>query len=178
MEELTEVITSAEFHPKHCNQFVYSISKGSIRLCDMRESALCDQHAKGEETLFIAGWVGWNTFLPSSKFDTGHILWWIVSSLLFKVGFIGMILGLIHGMQTHWHIYAVQFFYFNVCPVLMISYGMCKWFLWWSCVDAAKLSLGGIGCMQALHSQTTWVRHWKCDAGHWTCTIVLLHANV
>lgn len=28
MEELTEVITSAEFHPTHCNYFVYSSSKG------------------------------------------------------------------------------------------------------------------------------------------------------
>lgn len=46
MEELTEVITAAEFHPKHCNLFVYSSSKGIIRLCDMRASALCDQHAK------------------------------------------------------------------------------------------------------------------------------------
>jgi serine/threonine-protein phosphatase 2A regulatory subunit B len=46
MEELTEVITAAEFHPSHCNQFVYSSSKGTIKLSDMRESALCDQHAK------------------------------------------------------------------------------------------------------------------------------------
>ena len=46
MEELTEVITSAEFHPTHCNLFVYSSSKGILRLCDMRASALCDQHAK------------------------------------------------------------------------------------------------------------------------------------
>ena len=46
MEELTEVITAAEFHPTQCNLFVYSSSKGSIRLCDMRASALCDQHAK------------------------------------------------------------------------------------------------------------------------------------
>uniref|UniRef100_A0A672UYK3 Serine/threonine-protein phosphatase 2A 55 kDa regulatory subunit B n=1 Tax=Strigops habroptila TaxID=2489341 RepID=A0A672UYK3_STRHB len=46
MEELTEVITAAEFHPHHCNTFVYSSSKGTIRLCDMRTSALCDRHAK------------------------------------------------------------------------------------------------------------------------------------
>ncbi|CAJ0564932.1 unnamed protein product, partial [Mesorhabditis spiculigera] len=46
MEELTEVITAAEFHPTKCNEFVYSSSKGSIRLCDMRDKALCDQHAK------------------------------------------------------------------------------------------------------------------------------------
>ena len=46
MEELTEVITAAEFHPVHCNYFAYSSSKGTIKLADMRESALCDQHAK------------------------------------------------------------------------------------------------------------------------------------
>ncbi|SAM05198.1 hypothetical protein [Absidia glauca] len=46
MEELTEVITAAEFHPYHCNMFMYSSSKGSIKLTDMRESALCDQRAK------------------------------------------------------------------------------------------------------------------------------------
>lgn len=47
MEELTEVITAAEFHPLQCNLFMYSSSKGTIKLADMRESALCDQRAKG-----------------------------------------------------------------------------------------------------------------------------------
>ncbi|TNM99272.1 hypothetical protein fugu_013836 [Takifugu bimaculatus] len=46
MEDLTEVITAAEFHPHHCNLFVYSSSKGTLRLCDMREAALCDKHSK------------------------------------------------------------------------------------------------------------------------------------
>ncbi|KAI9251070.1 protein phosphatase PP2A regulatory subunit B [Helicostylum pulchrum] len=46
MEELTEVITAAEFHPDQCNLFMYSSSKGTIKLADMRESALCDQNAK------------------------------------------------------------------------------------------------------------------------------------
>ncbi|PAA63493.1 hypothetical protein BOX15_Mlig024425g2, partial [Macrostomum lignano] len=44
MEDLTEVITAAEFHPSHCHLFLYSSSKGSIRMCDMRQRALCDQH--------------------------------------------------------------------------------------------------------------------------------------
>ena len=48
MEELTEVITAAEFHPSECNVFVYSSSKGIIRLCDMRSQALCDRHSKCE----------------------------------------------------------------------------------------------------------------------------------
>ncbi|KAI8840427.1 protein phosphatase 2A regulatory subunit cdc55 [Chytriomyces hyalinus] len=46
MEELTEVITCAEFHPVHCNLFMYSSSKGSIKLGDMRAAALCDQYTK------------------------------------------------------------------------------------------------------------------------------------
>ncbi|OAY83956.1 Serine/threonine protein phosphatase 2A 55 kDa regulatory subunit B beta isoform [Ananas comosus] len=46
MEDLTEVITCAEFHPHHCNMLAYSSSKGSIRLIDLRQSALCDNHSK------------------------------------------------------------------------------------------------------------------------------------
>ncbi|CAO3634562.1 unnamed protein product [Mucor fragilis] len=46
MEELTEVITAAEFHPQQCNLLMYSSSKGTVKLADMRESALCDQNAK------------------------------------------------------------------------------------------------------------------------------------
>ncbi|CAM8960584.1 unnamed protein product [Rhodiola kirilowii] len=46
MEDLTEVITSAEFHPTHCNMLAYSSSKGLIRLIDLRQSALCDSHSK------------------------------------------------------------------------------------------------------------------------------------
>lgn len=46
MEELTEVITTAEFHTHQCNVFMYSSSKGTIKLCDMREAALCDESAK------------------------------------------------------------------------------------------------------------------------------------
>lgn len=41
-----QVITAAEFHPRECNLFVYSSSKGTIRLCDMRAAALCDKHSK------------------------------------------------------------------------------------------------------------------------------------
>ena len=48
MEELTEVITAAEFHPTQCNVFMYSSSKSNIKLADMRDSALCDRHAKRE----------------------------------------------------------------------------------------------------------------------------------
>ena len=43
IEDLTEVITSATFHPSHGNLFMYSTSRGCLRLCDLRDSALCDQ---------------------------------------------------------------------------------------------------------------------------------------
>lgn len=46
LEELTEVVTSASFHPIHCNTLMYSSSRGSIRMVDLRDSALCDNHAK------------------------------------------------------------------------------------------------------------------------------------
>lgn len=55
MEELTEVITAAEFHPVSCNLFCYSSSKGTVKLADMREQALCDKHAKREFALFAFG---------------------------------------------------------------------------------------------------------------------------
>ncbi|GAV58342.1 hypothetical protein CFOL_v3_01876 [Cephalotus follicularis] len=46
MEDLTEVITSAEFHPVHCNLLAYSSSRGFIYLVDLRQSALCDHNAR------------------------------------------------------------------------------------------------------------------------------------
>lgn len=46
LEELTEVITAAEFHPSHCHLLIYSSSRGTIKLGDMRAAALCDKHAK------------------------------------------------------------------------------------------------------------------------------------
>ncbi|KAF0710189.1 Aste57867_5640 [Aphanomyces stellatus] len=46
MEELTEVITSADFHPSHCNIMMYSTSRGAVKLGDMRTSALCDSHSR------------------------------------------------------------------------------------------------------------------------------------
>jgi len=46
MEELTEVITSAVFHPHNCNQFMFSSSCGKIMLGDLRAAAICDSHMK------------------------------------------------------------------------------------------------------------------------------------
>jgi serine/threonine-protein phosphatase 2A regulatory subunit B len=65
MEELTEVITAAEFHPIHCNLFMYSSSKGTIKLADMREAALCDSHAKRLSFLY----------LPACSYSLSSPLW-------------------------------------------------------------------------------------------------------
>ena len=46
MESLSEVITSSDCHPSHCQMFLYSSSRGCVRLGDMRAAALCDSHAK------------------------------------------------------------------------------------------------------------------------------------
>lgn len=45
LEELSEVITTSQFHPWHDNMFVYSTSKGITKLCDMRKSGICDNTA-------------------------------------------------------------------------------------------------------------------------------------
>ncbi|KAA8499141.1 Serine/threonine protein phosphatase 2A 55 kDa regulatory subunit B beta isoform [Porphyridium purpureum] len=42
MEDLTEVITAAEFHPHHCNLFMHSSSRGLVKLVDLRAGALCE----------------------------------------------------------------------------------------------------------------------------------------
>ncbi|CCI45692.1 unnamed protein product [Albugo candida] len=51
MEELTEVITAADFHPFHCNIMMYSTSRGAVKLGDMRQAALCDIYSKVYEDL-------------------------------------------------------------------------------------------------------------------------------
>lgn len=43
MENLSEVITTSAFHPKSCNIFCYSTSRGITNLCDMRVNANCDK---------------------------------------------------------------------------------------------------------------------------------------
>lgn len=46
MEELTEVITSVQCHPQHSNLIAFSSSRGAIKLCDTRTSALCHEYSK------------------------------------------------------------------------------------------------------------------------------------
>jgi serine/threonine-protein phosphatase 2A regulatory subunit B len=40
MEDLTEVITSTQFHPTQCNQLMFSSSRGVLRLMDLRQRAV------------------------------------------------------------------------------------------------------------------------------------------
>lgn len=51
MKDLTEVITSTKFHPNHSHVFAYATSRGSIKLCDLRASALCSAYARKFEDI-------------------------------------------------------------------------------------------------------------------------------
>ncbi|MCO5577420.1 hypothetical protein L7F22_031252 [Adiantum nelumboides] len=64
-----KVITSAEFHPVQCNTLVYSSSKGTIRLVDMRQSALCDRHTKIFEEVQAPGTSSFFTEIIASISD-------------------------------------------------------------------------------------------------------------
>ena len=46
LEELTEVITAADFHPTHGSLFAYATSRGRLHLADTRQAALCDAGAR------------------------------------------------------------------------------------------------------------------------------------
>ena len=41
-----QVITVADFHPRHCHTFAFATSKGAIRMADLRASALLDNACK------------------------------------------------------------------------------------------------------------------------------------
>ena len=69
MEELSEVIMAAEFHPTDCAALAYCSSKGVLRLADLRERALCD--AKG----------GCRTFRPQADAEASSFFSEVVSSM-------------------------------------------------------------------------------------------------
>lgn len=46
IEELSEVITTAAFHPSLGHLFAFCTSKGTTRIGDMRDSAICDRHCR------------------------------------------------------------------------------------------------------------------------------------
>lgn len=75
------MITASEFHPKHCSTFVYSSSKGTIRLCDMRAAALCDQHAKSESTHLPGRGSADRTKTRGAPTSSPNcVLWWRLAS--------------------------------------------------------------------------------------------------
>ncbi len=43
---MAQVITVADFHPRHCHTFAFATSKGAIRMADLRASALLDNSCK------------------------------------------------------------------------------------------------------------------------------------
>jgi len=49
MEDLTEVITCSCFHPIECNTFLYSSSKGALKLGDLRQSSTVSSFEKSFE---------------------------------------------------------------------------------------------------------------------------------
>jgi serine/threonine-protein phosphatase 2A regulatory subunit B len=53
MEDLTEVITAASFHPVSCNLLMYSSSRGTIRMHDLRENSTADRHCKSKNIWII-----------------------------------------------------------------------------------------------------------------------------
>ncbi|CAA6671653.1 unnamed protein product [Spirodela intermedia] len=108
MEDLTEVITAAEFHPLHCNTLAYSSSKGSIRLIDLRQSALCDNHSQLFEEHEVAGSRSFFTEIIASvsdiKFsrDGRHIL--SRDYMTLKLWDINMDSGPVATFQVHEHL--------------------------------------------------------------------------
>ncbi|CAD5170048.1 unnamed protein product [Musa acuminata subsp. malaccensis] len=108
MEDLTEVITSAEFHPTHCNMLAYSSSKGSIRLIDLRQSALCDSYSKLFEEHEASGSRSFFTEIIASiadiKFgkDGRHIL--SRDYMTLKLWDINMDSGPVATFQVHEHL--------------------------------------------------------------------------
>lgn len=68
IEELTEVITCAKFHPSQCNLLAFSTSKGAVRLADMRDSAIIDGKAS-------------RSLCPGAASDTPSFFSEIVSSI-------------------------------------------------------------------------------------------------
>ncbi|MES1912318.1 MAG: hypothetical protein MHM6MM_004614 [Cercozoa sp. M6MM] len=62
MEDLQEVITSATFHESHCHQFAYATSRGTVKLCDLRQRALSDGNADAALTFEAPEDAGDRTF--------------------------------------------------------------------------------------------------------------------
>lgn len=51
IKDLTEVITSAKFHPYHSSMFAYATSRGCVKLCDLRAAGHCAAYARKFEDM-------------------------------------------------------------------------------------------------------------------------------
>lgn len=45
LDDISEVITSSQYHPIHDSMFVYATSKGVVKIADMRKTGVCDSTA-------------------------------------------------------------------------------------------------------------------------------------
>ncbi|KAF0992362.1 hypothetical protein HZS_7677, partial [Henneguya salminicola] len=70
MESLSEVITCANYHPIEPDIFLYTTSKGTIKLCDTRVKAICDTPTLGTSLFSILKvFLDNNESLNSSRFS-------------------------------------------------------------------------------------------------------------
>ncbi|CAE7394796.1 unnamed protein product [Symbiodinium sp. KB8] len=74
MEELSEVITAACFHPRHCNIFTYSTSRGAVKLGDMRASDETEDASNKSYFSEITASVSGVAFLPGERMATRDYL--------------------------------------------------------------------------------------------------------
>jgi serine/threonine-protein phosphatase 2A regulatory subunit B len=51
LEDVAEVITCSKYHPVQDNVFIYGTSKGAVKICDLRKSAVCDKTGLAIRTL-------------------------------------------------------------------------------------------------------------------------------
>lgn len=57
MDDLTEVITSTTFHPKDCSTFLYSSSKGALKIGDLRQSTTVSSFDKSMKLRFLFSFI-------------------------------------------------------------------------------------------------------------------------
>ncbi|CAI9766124.1 unnamed protein product [Fraxinus pennsylvanica] len=165
MEDLTEVITSAEFHPTHCNTLAYSSSKGSIRLIDLRQSALCDLHSKIFEEQEASGSRSFFTEIIASisdiKFakDGRHIL--SRDYMTLKLWDVNMDSGPVATFQVHEHLRP------KLCDLYEND----------SIFDKFECCLSGNGQRVATGSYSNLFRVFGCDAGSTEATTLEASKN-
>ncbi|KAG7014027.1 Serine/threonine protein phosphatase 2A 55 kDa regulatory subunit B beta isoform [Cucurbita argyrosperma subsp. argyrosperma] len=187
MEDLTEVITSAEFHPTHCNMLAYSSSKGSIRLIDLRQSALCDSHAKLFEEQEAPGSRSFFTEIIASISDIkfGKEGRYILSRdyMTLKLWDINMDSGPVAAFQVHEYLRPKvessaskpRFEYLIRCDLL--SFLLCDLYENDSIFDKFECCLSGDGLRLATGSYSNLFRVFGCVSGSTEATTLEASKN-